>query len=201
MSMSQRRGTTTDQLSNVIQVIQLGRKTGTLTVERGEGSTLEEGEITFVGGQITHARIGQLDGQKAMNWLSSWGTCRFLFTPTGPERVTGPIPSLPPSSKQTTAPLEETPTHAFTPIPDIGSSGKYASYHSGSIQVRPYRTVQAEDALRLLEQAGLSRTHRRLLLLIDGQRAIPELVRLMGRHLEEILRLLHDLERIRVIAQ
>lgn len=201
MSMSQRRGTTTDQLSNVLQVIQLGRKTGMLTVERGEGSALEGGEITFVNGQITHARIGQLDGQKAMNWLSSWGTCRFLFTPAGPERVTGPIPALPPSSKQATAPLKETPAHAFTPIPDIGPSGKYTPYHTGNFQVRPYRTVQAEDALRLLEQAGLSRTHRRLLLLIDGQRAIPELVRLMGRHLEEILRLLHDLERIGVIAQ
>jgi hypothetical protein len=201
MSMSQRRGTTTDQLNNVIQVIQLGRKTGVLTVERGEGTNLEGGEISFVNGQITHAHIGQLDGQKAMNWLSTWGNCRFLFTPSGSERVTGPIPSLPHSSKQTTAPLKEAPTHAFTPIPHTGPLGKDASYHSGNIQVRPARTVQVDEALRLLDQAGFSRTHRRLLILTDGQRTVPELVRLMGRPLEEIQRLLHDLERIGVIVQ
>jgi hypothetical protein len=201
MSMSQRRGTTTDQLNNVIQVIQLGKKTGVLTVERGEGTTLEGGEITFVYGQITHARIGQLEGQKAMNWLSSWGTCRFLFTPSGPERVTGPIPSLPRASKQTTAPLKEAPAHAFTPIPDTGPLGRSASYQADNNRPRPYRTTQVDEALRLLEQAELSRLHRRLLLLTDGQRTVPELVRLMGRPLEEFLRLLRDLERIGVIAQ
>src|SRR5438552_3920734 len=118
MPMSQRRGTTTDQLNNVIQVIQLGRKTGVLTVERGAEPTLEVGEITFVYGQITHAHIGQLDGQMAVNWLCSWGTCRFLFTPAGSERTTGPIPSLPHSSNHTTAPLKDTYSNTSTPIPD-----------------------------------------------------------------------------------
>jgi hypothetical protein len=85
MSMSQRRGTTTDNLNNVIQVIQLGRKTGVLTVERGHETTLEFGEITFVYGQITYAHIGELDGQIAVNVLCSWGLCRFLFTPAASE--------------------------------------------------------------------------------------------------------------------
>jgi hypothetical protein len=44
--MSEERGLTTDQLSNIIQVIQLGRKSSQLIVERGEGMTLENGEIT-----------------------------------------------------------------------------------------------------------------------------------------------------------
>ena len=41
------RGTSTNRLADVIQVVQLTHKTGLLTIERGEtDSTLEEGEIT-----------------------------------------------------------------------------------------------------------------------------------------------------------
>ena len=39
--MSHQRETATDRLSNVIQVIQLGRKSGLLTVERGGAQSLE----------------------------------------------------------------------------------------------------------------------------------------------------------------
>ena len=41
--MPQQPTTLTDRLANVIQVIQLGRKTGTLTVERSNGNSLEQG--------------------------------------------------------------------------------------------------------------------------------------------------------------
>ncbi|MBE3558111.1 MAG: DUF4388 domain-containing protein, partial [Ktedonobacteraceae bacterium] len=70
--MSDRRGTATDQILNVIQVIQLGKKSGLLTVEREEGAILEQGEIAFVHGQIAQARCGQLSGQQALNKISSW---------------------------------------------------------------------------------------------------------------------------------
>ncbi len=46
---------------------------------------------------------------------------------------------------------------------------------------------------------GLSRTHRHLLLLIDGQRSILELVRLIGRSEQEVASFLHDLEQATVI--
>jgi hypothetical protein len=198
MSMSQRRGTTTDNLNNVIQVIQLGRKTGVLTVERGHEAALEFGEITFVYGQITHAHIGELDGQIAVNVLCTWGLCRFLFTPSGSERSTGPIPSQPRASSRATAPLKEMHTNTFPPIE---SKDYLSSDHAGMGQPHPFRTKQVDDALVLLDQAMLSRSHRRLLLLVDGQRTPLELARLTGRPLEEIQRLVYDLERIGVISQ
>ncbi|MBV9614035.1 MAG: DUF4388 domain-containing protein, partial [Ktedonobacteraceae bacterium] len=77
--MSQKRGTVTDRLLNVIQVLQLGKKTGHLTVERDEGKGQEKGEIIFVQGQVTQAYGGNLRGQEALNWLSTWGACRFIF--------------------------------------------------------------------------------------------------------------------------
>ena len=60
------RGTETSQLANVIEVIGLGRKTGVLTVERGTGSSLETGEITFDNGHIIGARSTRgIQGQQA----------------------------------------------------------------------------------------------------------------------------------------
>ena len=90
MVMTEKRGTVTDRLLNVIQVLQLGKKTGHLTIERDEGKGQEKGEIIFVQGQVTQAYAGNLRGQEALNWLSTWGACRFIFVPAAPEKMTSP---------------------------------------------------------------------------------------------------------------
>ncbi|WP_376794784.1 DUF4388 domain-containing protein [Thermogemmatispora sp.] len=87
--MPQQRQTVTNRLADVIEVVQLGRKTGLLTVERGEGSALEEGAITFVNGQPVQARLGPHSGADALRRLKLWGPCRFAFVPFTP-------PSSPP---------------------------------------------------------------------------------------------------------
>nr|MDQ2716835.1 DUF4388 domain-containing protein [Chloroflexota bacterium] len=79
--MPQQRGTITERLTDVIQVIQMGRKSGLLTADRGEGRTFEEGAITFVNGQVAQATATHLNGQEALNWLKTWGTCYFTFVP------------------------------------------------------------------------------------------------------------------------
>ena len=191
--MSQRRETQTDQLSNVIQVIQLGHKSGLLTFERGEEKTLEEGMIVFVEGQIMQARAGRFTGQSAMNRLSTWTSCRFTFVPSTPyERKTDTqSPSLDvlhqssaSSPRRTTAPLQGQKNTDTSPQPPPHL---------------PQRTKKIEEANQLLEQAGLSRAHRRVLLLIDGQRSIADLARLAGRTQEEVQELLADLRRIGTI--
>jgi len=48
---------------------------------------------------------------------------------------------------------------------------------------------------------GLTRVHRQLFLLIDGQRTVPDLIRLSARGTEEVRRLLVDLERAGMIQQ
>jgi hypothetical protein len=181
--MSEQRGIATDKLANVIQVIQLGRKTGILHVVRGEGVQLEEGSITFTQGQIAQASSGTRTGQAALVWLSTWNACRFTFTPTEPERPTGPHSALPRTPTRT--PSQE-------PIPSL------ATPPSPAMRV-PYRTCSIEEAQRRLTQAGLSRTHRHLYLLVDGHRSLSELVRLIGRKPEEVQKLLYDLEYIGIL--
>lgn len=198
--MSERRGTLTDRLANVIQVIQLGRKTGTLHVERGEGATREEGSITFVQGQITQAQGGQRTSQAALTWLSTWSTCHFTFVTDTLMKSTGPLTALPRtpqgSPSKDTQPMRVTST---TPAPAQANNAlELPSYSPQGARV-PYRTRDAEEAIALLNRAKFSRVHRNLLLLVDGRRTFAELVRLVGRKPEEVQKLLQDLQQIGVL--
>src|SRR5579859_7374651 len=60
-------------------MLQLGKKTGILTIEHGEQATFEEALLRFVDGQIIEAKVGLRSGRNALNWLSTWGMCRFIF--------------------------------------------------------------------------------------------------------------------------
>ena len=185
--MLQRRGTTTDRLANVIQVIQLGRKTGILSIERGEGGTQEEGTITFIQGQITQAYAGQRRDQAALVWLNGWGMCRFTFVAGEMEPTTAPLPSLPHTGSL------QTPYDTSARMRAATERVRTENGLSGVSPPAPYRTRQVDEALYILDQAGLSRMHRRLLLLINGQRTFLELERLLGRTQYEVQQLLRDL--------
>jgi Domain of unknown function (DUF4388) len=193
--MSQRRGTITDKLLSVIQVLQLGKKTGHLLVERGEGMVLEEGEIIFSNGQVIRARVDKLQGQQAMNKLSTWSTCRFIFIPETQTSLTKQSDTAPLLSVKSTKPLQDSQPRLPSVTPTRRNTDEIEQV---AVAPRPNLAYAAEQVFQLLDQAGLSRSHRRLFLL-DGQRTLVELVRLSGRSAEEVQRLLQDLAHIGVI--
>ncbi len=221
--MSQRRGIVTDRLTNVIQVIQLGKKTGRLIAERGEGTQREDGVMLFARGQITEAQTGSLHGAAAMDWLRTWGKCRFIFEAEESERTTGSLPfQLSPAHDTGSHPVQRlTPgndhqngadprhsgqfpaTRVSSGQEDTSTSGKLPAFQKLSPPPlpsgTPRRTKQDEMGMRILTQAGLSRVHLRLYLLIDGRRNITELLRLMGRPPEEVQQLLDDLRSLGII--
>lgn len=181
--------TSTDRLANVIQVIQLGRKTGTLTAERDGSNGLEQGIIFFVNGQVARARAYSLEGTAAFQWLNTWSACRFTFVPSTSPATTVKLPAVPADY-----------------IPDQEASRNAADPRDNNRWVRPearmpFQQRALDEALRAIEQAQLSRAHRHLYLLIDGHRSPTELARLMGRDQHEIDALLHDLERAGVIQR
>ena len=190
--MSPQRGTETSQLANVIEVIQLGRKTGILTVEREANSFPESGQITFVGGQITQAHCSRtMQGQQALLWLKSWGACRFTFLAEQDiARTTQPLPVMPSNHKRRDTQPQLVPSGPLAaPIPSVNAD----------ILAVPQRIEHLEQALQRIEQAQLSRTHRQFFLLIDGRRNAAELLRLTGRKQDEGLKILRDLAYIGII--
>jgi len=275
--MPQQRDTSTDRLLNVIQVIQLGRKSGLLSVERGEGIQYEEGMVLFVNGQATQASTGQRTGLDAFNWLSTWQACRFSFVPapTVPTTALPTPPGMPntptatyidtnaqaqshqiitarqraqqsihgqlqapqnssgrqSSSGRLQAPQssnghmqaqrisngrlqaqQSTNGHMHTPQPAMNRQADFpqapevretdrSTRMPALASTRPVRTRLPEDGFRIIEQAGFTRSHRHLFLLIDGSRNVAELVHLMRREPHEVQILLNELEDAGLIIQ
>ena len=204
--MAPQKETITNSLANVIQVIQLGWKSGVLIVERGEGATFEEGMITFVNGQAVEALTASFNGQKALLWLNSWGTCRYAFIPTQTSEI--PSISAPVSTPTFEQGMTDTRKHPRIPISPLRESAarrQASNGRTGQINslmpasVVPHLVKSLEESLHRVEQLGLSRQHRRLLLLVDGQRNIADMVRLIGRTQYEIQQLLVDLEQAEII--
>jgi Domain of unknown function (DUF4388) len=216
--MVQQQEMMADRLVHVISSFQRERRSGVLTAKRGEGIFLEEGTIAFANGQVSQASVGRRRGSEALNWLSTWESCRFLFVPTM-AGVEAPPPSLPAKSIAASPPAPGFPAHMTkTRSPAQQSSMPSSSQRQEGPQgendwesieekgkidtpasVAPYPTQQLDAALRLIEQYRLSRVHKQLFFLIDGRRSIVDLVRLTGKKGNEIYKLLGDLERARVI--
>lgn len=208
--MSQQRETTTNNLADIIQLIQIGHRTGTLTVERGNGNSYEEGNVVFVNGHITEAKNGPYYGPTALGALTTWTTCRFAFIVamppaynTGPLNIQSqPMQLMPP--QPTTRQLSTNPNmRSIVPIPPTqitGPNHSLVSMAQSTVNI-PYRTQAHNNVLAYMEQAGLTREHRRLFMLIDGQRTTQEIISLMGKIPEKMLELLSDLEKHGLIRQ
>lgn len=296
--MPKPRVTATDQLANVIEVVELGRRTGLLSVERGSGSVHEEGEIYFLHGRATYASLAGLRGREALAAMSRWGACRFSFDrdlpspapniaapPPGapaPQRISDPnlvhaqpgagggqrIPegsgvwSYPQQGPGGAFPGGAFPGGAFPggasgplypsgplgggsgPLDGSGifgtsgafgssgglgagagsSAGGYGAFDgSGSfagsggypqqqqrpfapppaeraqpspsfLASRPRRAPDVRDLMQVVTSHNLSRGHRTILLLADGEHTVLDLARLSSKPVDEVTALLGDLE-------
>jgi Domain of unknown function (DUF4388) len=185
--MQVQRETLTDSLTNIIQILQLGYRSGMLAVERNAGQTIEEGYIVFSNGRVVDARTNQYSGPAAFNYLNSWGSCRFSFINASDIHTTPlPQPYAPnygkaPSVSGSLAPVDASGRAVHSPFPRLSQAGEAAISHP--------------------EAAPVQRLHRRLLLLINGQRNLTVLARLMARNPDELQVLLDDLEQAGFIQQ
>src|SRR5436305_11053937 len=123
--MPEPREATTEQLSYVIHAMLLAQQTGILKAERSYGIIIEEGTIVFVNGQVVQASASQykgaeasvdhIRGVEALNRLSEWGYCRFIFIQTSLEELSQMNRRLPPGTgAASTPPTSSAPN---TPLP------------------------------------------------------------------------------------
>jgi hypothetical protein len=299
--MAKPRVTATDRLSNVVDVVELGRRTGLLSVERTLGAMLEEAEIYFVSGNPIYATLGPLRGHDALNALAQWNDCRFCFDPHAPQpipNVSGVLPAIdrsspsgfgyaydPGASASGVHPgfsgANASGSHPFFGQPSPASPGSWNSpasgYPSGSLggnpggnpggnlggnsggnsgasganwgtgnagfgspasssggsggsgatwgagsgplapntpssfgsganpttpdpnaqarlRRRPRRAPDVRDLITVVTTYNLSRAHRTVLLLADGEHSVLDLARLSGKPVEEVSTLLGELE-------
>ena len=206
--MSQQE-TATNRLAGVIQSFQMAQENGVRTVRRGEGSTLEEGSIVFVNGQVKQVTVDRSSGAVALNWLSTWGQCRYTFAPFN-ERQTQPLNVIPSAGSGNSRPITRDLQSNIPATPAKRPSEPLPPVSGSSWERRPppppapapiifHPAQPLAAALREIEQNRLSRSHRQLFLLIDGQRTVQELARLAAKNEQEIQALLRDLERIGVV--
>lgn len=244
--MAKPRVTVTDRLSNIIEVVELGRRTGLLAVERGAGNVLEVGTIFFINGRAVYAKVGQLHGGDALTVLARWGNCRFGFDPNAPRPTpnvsgvlpgpdtTGNLPAAPhrdypdsrnsqygdrngslpqdhngrwpsavPSDPRSSAPSDPYAMSSqgrSVPVPNgmangmaNGAANGMAS-QPGSLLRRPRRAPDVHDLMTIVNTYKLSRGHRAILLLADGEHSILDLSRLSSRSVDEVSQLLTELE-------
>ncbi len=249
-NMAKSRVTATNRLANIIEVVELGRRTGLLSAER-DANGLEEGEIYFVSGHPVYAALGSLTGRDALNVLVRWGECRFAFETSAPRpipNVSGVLPAMDSSGApygvstgyERSQPGESQPQpHPRRPVrapnsgasgaggsgwgygtsapsmnpntPNLGNSGIWdfpdpasspsgAGYRPPSRQQHPAeqhlprRTPDVRDLRTIVATYSLSRGHRTVLLLANGQHTVGDMARLSAKSVEEVLQLLNDLQ-------
>lgn len=207
--MSEHRDTVTNRLAHIILTIQFGRRTGTLSVERGAGMTLEEGWIIFLNGEVAWARAGQRENEAAFNWLETWATCRFAFIASTTAELTLPAP---PEEFSTIREARDSSDsgHRFShgdtqlrPLESEYERNGWKERPTGTFPLisTPHRIKGLDEGLFLINRLGLSRSHRHIFLLINGHRTTSELANLIGRGLDELQAFLSDLEKAGVIHQ
>ena len=251
--MAKSRVTATNRLANVIEVVELGRRTGLLSAER-DANGLEEGEIYFISGHPVYAALERLTGREALNILLRWGECRFAFEPSAPRpipNVSGVLPALDSNGapygvtteydgRQPTEgpPRQPAPNSGASgasgsgwgqrgsspnmapgmnsSAPNMGNSGIWgfsdpSSFPSGpggrpapgqhypTEQQMPTRTPDVRDLKTIVATYGLSRGHRTVLLLANGQHTVLDMARLASKSIEEVYQLLNDLRNFGLI--
>jgi len=99
------------------------------------------------------------------------------------------------------------PTPPTTNQPDWSASSMLPGYAPGgaaahgagvsdpSLQRRPRRAPDMRDLIAVVNAHNLSRSHRAILLLANGEHNVLDLARLSSKPLEEVVALLDDLER------
>lgn len=204
------------RLVSIIQAIQLSRETGVLIAKRGEGNSAEEGRIIFTNGRVIEVKVSRSNVSDAFNHISTWENCLVSFISQDPSKTTTPLLETPPIAAS--RPLEEQKLEIpSTPLPKgarpVHDQRQNQSHDTPSVNPsRPLSLTEQEFvsyvplliqplpiALRKIEQLGLSRAHRQLVLSIDGKRSVEALTHVMGRTTSNIQELLHDLMRLRMI--
>ena len=196
--MAKGRDITAENLNEVLELARIRRQSGLLSVEHSQGGRLEEGEIFFQDGRPIYARVGQLVGQDAVNWLLTWRNVHFAFITdvprppaniapiTGPVTTSSRIPRLNANNsiEEASAPNRKVSDSVSRPNPALPPPPP------GIEWLVPQKRRTGEDALSL----PLTRRQRYIYFLVDGRRSVSDLSRTTGKTIQEVELILRELQ-------
>jgi hypothetical protein len=193
--MAKGRDITAENLNAVLELARLRRQSGLLSVEHSQGGRLEEGEIYFQDGRPIYARVGQLVGQDAVNWLLTWHNVHFAFItdvprpPVNIAPITGPIttPSRIPRMNANSSAEEASPLSRNS---SDTASRPNSNPPPGIEWLVPQKRRVGEDVLSL----PLTRRQRYIYFLVDGRRSVSDLSRTTGKTIQEVELVLRELQ-------
>lgn len=165
-----------DQLGipDLLQLFGLNSKSGTLVLNRGA----ERGSVLLENGQIVNARVGRVDGEKALYRLLLWSSGTFRFSPgdvAGPAKISAPtdhlimeglrlgdeaaaqaerLPSLH-SRMQLAIPMERLPQGLRSATREILLKLEGYPRVSDLLDHCPYADLQILQVLRVLREKGV----------------------------------------------
>ena len=201
--MSQQQGRMTDNLANIINMIQQQRMSGELRAKRSEDTNEEVGLIMFTDGQAVYAQVGSYQGAIAFKTLYTWKQCIFIFATRSSNNVhqTPFLPQNSPELPSPSKPLQSLPPTPRDTLPLPANEQQRANVPTDSISLItvPRATMSVIKAIGVINQASLPRTYRQVFLLIDGQHSVNDIIAMTGISREEILQMLRTLENLAVI--
>ena len=204
------------RLVSVIQAVQLGRETGTLIAKRRGGISTEEGRIVFIDGRIAEVTMNSRSTSDAFNYISTWENCQVSFISRDTLRTithlfeSSSLMASPPSEEQKRASPSTPLPKGVRPVREQRQNRTYDTPVAKPAQplslseqeLMAYTPVLMQPlpiVLYRIEQTGLSRAHRQLALLINGERSVEDLVHVMGRTFSNIQGIVQDLKRLGLI--
>ncbi len=196
-----------ESLSSVLELAHLRQQSGLLSVEHAQGGRLEEGEIYFQNGQPIYARVGQMLGQQALAWLLQWRQIHFTLLTDVPRPPTNiPVQFARDVDSSITGPMAAvSSTQASHPqfggnMSAAVSTERDHSYATSISRPNPYPSSieslipqKLENELDVLS-LPLTRPQRCIYFLVNGHRTVSDLSRTIGKSIQEVERILSELQ-------
>lgn len=205
--MANSRENIAGSISEVLELIRFRRQSGLLSVRRIQQGRFEEGEIYFQQGQPTYARASTLAGQEALSWLMSWQQLQYEFVVGAPfpTKSSVTLPVAPPTEPENAPPPAwpapySSPSRDSTgeqPVPPAQPTQASRSTNTAEVERRiPRKARQEENVMSL----PLTRPQRLVYMLVDGERTIADLSRCTRKSVQEVCRLLSELQEQGLVA-
>ncbi len=208
---------TTRDLANLLQLMQTSRQSGDLMIEPSvQNGTPWRGQMRFVDGKVVSCQVqNKIDGHalfhdnEAMRWLVSTDRGKLQWSLEEPAPLPGTFLPPPPANEDSGRD-EHSSMGRTNPYPTAQSPSIYNTYPESQDNrslSKPYssgQSIQSGTILRRTESGNKapvlsSRELRQVFSLVDGHRTVEEIVNLLHKSPDLVVRLLNDLKSARLV--